>query len=131
MLSATLLSVNDFQVFRRLQITENHLEIIKMFPANFRFILLQHSLDRYKWMNVRFITYSNYMVIQCRSRLFTAYFIPPQSQLSVTKKGLPLQQAGKCATLALIQYYIVLSIHMHNHQIVCVLLSCQPFSPIL
>ena len=41
---------NNFQVFQRLQITENHLEIIKMFPANFRFILLQHSLDRYIYM---------------------------------------------------------------------------------
>lgn len=40
------------QVFRRLQISENYLEVLKRFPANFRFILLQHSLDRYVCTNV-------------------------------------------------------------------------------
>ena len=96
MLLATSVSVSVFQVFRRLQVAENHLELLKMFPANFRFILLQHSLDRYVCMKVHYIWLS--MVVACRSRLFTAYLIPTQSQPSVTKKGQPLQQTGKYAT---------------------------------
>jgi hypothetical protein len=68
-----------------------------MFPANFRFVLLLHSVDRYTSTNV---SLHSLIIIQCRSQLFTAYLIPPQSHTSVTKKGQAQQQTGRRATLA-------------------------------
>lgn len=34
------------QVFKSLSVASNHLELLKNFPANFRFIVLQHSPDK-------------------------------------------------------------------------------------
>lgn len=37
-----------FQAWKRLVVQPNHLEILKEFPPNFNFIILQHSPDRYE-----------------------------------------------------------------------------------
>lgn len=34
------------QAHRMLQVSENHLELLNKFPSHFRFVILQHSLDR-------------------------------------------------------------------------------------
>lgn len=35
------------QAYRMLHVTENHMELLKQFPSHFRFVVLQHSPDRY------------------------------------------------------------------------------------
>lgn len=35
-----------FQVFKSLSVSSNHLELLRNFPQNFRFIVLQHSPDK-------------------------------------------------------------------------------------
>lgn len=40
--------VDFMQVYLSLSVVRNHLELIKSFPSNFRFISLQHSPDRYR-----------------------------------------------------------------------------------
>lgn len=35
------------QAWRRLEVVGNHLELLKSFPSHFRFIVLQHSPNRY------------------------------------------------------------------------------------
>ena len=86
--------VNQF--YRRLLISENHLELLKNFPANFRFIVFQHSIDGYIDIIVMQALSSVFLSLwYCySSQLFTAYLIPPQDPLPVLKKGHLLQQPG-------------------------------------
>lgn len=44
---SSILSACIFQAWRRLQVTSQHMELVKEFPSNFTFIIMQHSPDRF------------------------------------------------------------------------------------
>ena len=116
------MSFSTLQSWRRLGVVETHLDLLKHFPSHFRFVLLQHSPDRYVqnwqqpslpcplhcpicfctqlikrvpnrfWFNFQFV---NYIFIMSRSQLFAAYLVPLQPPPPAPKKGQPPPQIGR------------------------------------